>query len=1727
LSSTSWGDYDNDGDLDLLLTGETSTGSYVTKIYKNNPLGTFVAASISFVNVAYGSAAWGDYDNDNDLDILLTGYAAGDSYTKIYRNNGSDSFTEMTTIAINGCYQSSVSWIDYDNDGDIDMLVSGYFKSEGSKTKLYRNNMDNTFTQISVNSFQNISGKNSWSDFNNDGFPDLLISGYGNGGPFSRLFQNDKNGGFIMRDDLVIPAVFNCDIKWGDFNSDGYPDLVLTGNDYDYQKISIVLRNNSGISFSSITSVLTGMQESSASWGDYDSDGDIDLLLSGQADGLKQTLVYKNDGNETFTVESSIILSGLSRGTADWIDVDNDRDLDIFITGSATSIYTGGASKIYLNGTTIKNSLPAAPSSLSVIKERYLTNFRWNPVKSDLTPYRGLGYNIRIGKTPGNNEIMTSMSNSGGFLKTLSSGNAGQDTSFILNGILPGNYFWSVQSVDNNHAGGVFAAESNFVIDSIPSDNLEFKVLSSSALRIKWRNGNGQRHILFCTQGATGTAYPAHGRTYTADPVFGQGDKILNTGWYCVYNGKNDTTIVSGLAPEMVYKFYIIDYTGNSGSEKYFRTPVSSNNGVLSTSPFTDQTNMSFTNMQDGAIAFGDYNNDGYLDLLISGRGTNSYTELYKNNGNNNFIKMPVTNLTFVSQGNLIWADLDNDQDPDIILSGATTGDPQNPVPITRIYRNNGNETFTEIANITGIYLGTISVADYDKDGDLDILEAGATGGISNPSAITKLYRNDGSFTYIEQSGPGFTSSYLGSSDWSDYDNDGDQDLLLAGKSGISDNPWTKVYINNGNNSFSLASSVALPGLEAGQVSWGDYNNDDYTDILLTGSGISKVYRNNNDGSFTEEAGASLTGLITGNAIWADYNNDGFLDIILTGSSGSGLITQVYTNNGNGKFIMNNDINMVGVYGGGLASGDYDNDGDIDLAITGANYTKVYRNNGVFRTGVYNQNQKPAAPLSPASLRFPDRIRLEWNHVIHDETPYKTMTYNIRLGTTVHGSDIISSNSDNTTGYRKLVTAGNSSLNNYHIIKGLSSGKYYWQVQAVDQAFAGGAWSEVDSFVINNVQAFFKTDTVCHGFTTHFTDQSVATDGIASWKWDFTDGSSSTLQNPVHTYSTGGVYPVKLIITSTSGDKDSLVQNVIVKMRPATGFTAPNTCQGTPVSITNTTNVNGLTVSSWYWNFGDSTISIAQQPPAHGYLGPGSYNVQLKALATNGCLDSTSKSVIVAPYPVAVITSNAPLTFCKGDSVTLSVTKNTKYAYRWLFGGVGITGGDSSKYIAKLSGNYSVEVINTDANCKTISDPVTVNAQEAPASPAIFAAGPLQFCQGDSVSLSITPTTGYSYQWRLNGGAVGINTYHHYVKTAGSYTIEVTNSTGCKATSVSPVIVTVHSLPALSAVNLSGGTTFCEGSSVTMSVAAVSGISYKWKNETGFIAGAGSNSYNATASGKYQVVATNSNNCSVSSQPIEVTSKTFPLKPVVKSENYAPGTCPGDMQIRLYVDQPVSGYAYQWYRNGSPVAGANTSSYQDYLDQGGYKVEANLDGCRNISDSYDLTFPDDAPKKPVIFTQNGPNVWYLVSSVTTASAYRWYYNGTIIPGAATYYYVAGKNFGKYYVLISNDKGCYVRSDEVTIPTGTTDLEDVDLFEGTKLYPNPTTGLFTIEMDNQLYGGLNISVIAQNGQQVLKIRFEKTTVHFSSQVDLGGQSKGVYIIKLQIDKYSAVKRVVVE
>jgi predicted nucleotidyltransferase len=456
-----------------------------------------------------------------------------------------------------------------------------------------------------------------------------------------------------------------------------------------------------------------------------------------------------------------------------------------------------------------------------------------------------------------------------------------------------------------------------------------------------------------------------------------------------------------------------------------------------------------------GSVAWGDYDDDSDLDILITGLSDPDSVEgisrVYRNEGGH-FVDAHV-GLDGVEYSSAAWGDYDNDGDLDILLSGRIleTEDPPTYSPISRVYRNH-DESFIDIgAGLPGVYFSSVSWADYDNDGDLDIFLSGASGPSEN---ICRVYRNDGGV--FDAIGVDLEGVRASSAAWGDYDNDGDVDLLISGWTGSE--VVSRVYRNNA-GSFSIAAS--LIGVWYSSMAWGDYDNDGDLDILLTGAtdteSVSRIYRND-DGIFTE-INAGLPGVEYSAAAWGDYDNDGDLDILLTGRSDTGAVSLIFQND-SGVFTQT-DEGLTGVDNSAVAWGDYDNDGDLDILLTGeteSNYiSRIYRNYSPV------PNTSPNAPTNPTAQLVPGpSLVFSWDAATDAETPSPGLTYNLRVGTTPEGSDILSAMADVGTGYRKVVKLGNVNHEaswTIHLPDSLLS-EYYWGVQTLDACFAGSLFAE-------------------------------------------------------------------------------------------------------------------------------------------------------------------------------------------------------------------------------------------------------------------------------------------------------------------------------------------------------------------------------------------------------------------------------------------------------------------------------------------------------------------------------------------------------------------------------------------------------------------------------------------------------------------------------------------
>ncbi len=574
--SVAWGDYDNDGDLDLLLTGYSASGE-ISKIYRNNGNGTFTDLGAGLPGVEGSSVAWGDYDNDGDLDILLTGYssAAGGEISKIYRNNGNSTFTDINA-GLPGVEVGSVAWCDYNNDGYPDILLTGYSSTAGGPiSRIYRNNGNGTFTNVGAGLPGVYYGSVAWGDYNNDGYPDILLTGYSNGGPISSIYRNNGNGTFTDLN-AGLPGVEAGSVAWGDYNNDGYLDILLTGYSSTFGDISRIYRNNGNGTFTDLNAGLPGVEESSAVWGDYDNDGYLDILLTGYSGSGPISKIYRNNGNGTFTELTTTSLPGVYYGSVAWADYDNDGRLDILFTGLDAGYNL--VSHFFHNDWPVTNNAPGAPGNLTANVVGTNALLSWSVGGDPQTPALGLSYNLRVGTTPGGSNVVSPAAAANGFRRVPQLGNMQQNLSASLTGLKYGtNYYWSVQAVDTAFAGSAFASQGSFAVTLAP-DAVSVSVgsvMGSSAVLEASVYPNGSATTAYFQWGAT-TSY---GNT---------------TGIQSLGSGTDPVSLrqtFSGLQPGTLYHYRIV---------------ISNANGITYG---PDQTFY-----VDPTVLVGDVNGDGMVD---------------------------------------------------------------------------------------------------------------------------------------------------------------------------------------------------------------------------------------------------------------------------------------------------------------------------------------------------------------------------------------------------------------------------------------------------------------------------------------------------------------------------------------------------------------------------------------------------------------------------------------------------------------------------------------------------------------------------------------------------------------------------------------------------------------------------------------------------------------------------------------------------------------------------------------------------------------------------------------------------------------------------------------------------------------------------------------------------------------------------------------------------------
>ena len=983
-------DANGDGLFDLFISGydERRFGLYFDVLVGNNsgllsPLSnleiiTYPDTIGEFIG-GLGNIALSDPNRDGNIDAYVNGSAESFLLT-----NGANGYEVNLGLENLSLTYSHGSWGDIDLNGTPDLFVMGVDEYQDViLNRLYLNNGDQLTEDPSTIFPSLFNGSSAWGDYDNDGDPDLIISGQtaSSASSVTRFFMNEPTGRLIEDTNQDLAGLKAGSFKFADLDQDGDQDLIMSGwNILARSNITKIYKNEP---LGTFTEIETGINFS-VSYGtievsDFDLDGDLDIVISG-ADSVSNfamdvhslsAQLFRNNSDFSFTS----IQTFPDVRIANFMDINLDLKPDLILNGT-TEIeeMNSSFSHVYLNNSSNSSSPPNAPESLTAFAVSNRAIFTWGAGSDATDITSGLRYNLKIGNQSGGASLLSPSI-------PYSSSNIGQRLIREFNNIPHGEYYWSVQTVD-------FAGN-----------------LSS------WSD--------------------------------------------------EDTLFISRLVT----------------------------------------SNQSLPGVYFSTAGWADYNNDNKLDLALTGVtfSGNSITNLFDNNGD--LLEQDLTqNIDAVFGGHLSWVDYTNDGKLDLSLSGFQIIN-FSGFPATFFYKNvNGNYIYDDQTSVTNsIYGYTMGInggsnnhswGDYDNDGDFDFVIGGTDYyGVRN----LKIFQNTNGVLDEDFNQPNLIPMFPCMVNWVDLNNDGYLDLVTIGADSTSAIS-IKSYLNDSTHILKYSSkwSSLEIGVTAGAFDFADYNDDGMIDFCVTGLNIAsepicQIVTNSMNG-FILDNGHLLKGVFNGRPTWGDYDNDGDLDLLTSGLSsvidgaGSNPFTAIYYQD-NSNFILDEKLSIDSLGYSFTQFGDYDNDGDLDLFVAGINsnsdvVSKVYDN----LEGLENNNRAPNRPYSLEISIDKKDTELSWAIPTDVPTPQNYVTeesglkYQIQIGSEDNEND------------HEIITGhyGNNNIGLTYltrkIVRNIPEGNYFWNVRSLDHGDRKSDWSEKDYFYIDVTPP--KVDTIRANYIT-------------------------------------------------------------------------------------------------------------------------------------------------------------------------------------------------------------------------------------------------------------------------------------------------------------------------------------------------------------------------------------------------------------------------------------------------------------------------------------------------------------------------------------------------------------------------------------------------------------------------------------------------------------------
>jgi hypothetical protein len=634
---------------------------------------------------------------------------------------------------------------------------------------------------------------------------------------------------------------------------------------------------------------------------------------------------------------------------------------------------------------------------------------------------------------------------------------AGTLLRFVLTNLLAGAYYWSVQAVDLGYAASAFAAEAQFIIpaglpraDDIAVSEMRYQHATLSGMVIP----NGTETLAWFEYGPD-TNYGS----VTVPQVLGAGVIAIGI-----------TNELTALETAVTYRFRLMASNAVgavASSEAAFvianNQPSISVASRLTTFPnvpaapltilVTDVETLASQLQLTAVVAPQSGQNTNLLDasgIEWGGSGTNrtltltpvphqrgvvrvlvTVTDLHGGQATKavQFQAEDFTRLAWLARDpgdSVAWIDTDRDGWLDLVGN------------VSWLYNQKGTNLSGQTLLFPNSILGQIVPADANADGLVDFAITGTRSGLRMTQVFTnRPFATPSTLLFRglpSPLAPGFTEAALA---WADYDADGDADLFGYGSTNLQPASAfaTQTWRNDGALQFTEVAGV-LPRLSLGSMAWADFDGDGDLDVCVLGS-----TNRQSTGAFTRI-----------------LRNDGDLDLAYCGSDEPRFpmpVFKLYLNTGGGVFA---DISPPDPQlNWPVAFADYDGDTDLDLA----SLTTLYRNN------TSTTNVTPKAPAELEANVTSNEVLFTWAPATDANQP-AALTYNLRVGTTPGGIDIVSPLADLQTGRRYVVAPGNAWQSGRWKLRNLAPGAYYWSVQAIDHSFAGGPFAAEQTFTVGS-----------------------------------------------------------------------------------------------------------------------------------------------------------------------------------------------------------------------------------------------------------------------------------------------------------------------------------------------------------------------------------------------------------------------------------------------------------------------------------------------------------------------------------------------------------------------------------------------------------------------------------------------------------------------------------